>query len=169
MAAPIGNKFWELRLKHGRDREIKDPNELLQLFQNYIQWVEDNPLYKSEAKVVSIGHGSGSEAVIVKVPIDRPYTKHGFTLYCGLSGWHVIEPYKEINKDFLQVITHIENCIYNQKFEGAAANLFNSSIIARDLGLVDKSDKNVKVQISEYEDWTQEQIETELKRLDTID
>jgi hypothetical protein len=160
MGAPIGNNFWENRTKHGRDREIKDPKELIQLFNDYIKWVEDNPLYKSDAKVVSIGSGYGSKIMIAKIPIDRPYTKQGFSLFCGLSGWHVIEQYKEINKDFMQIITHIENSIYNQKFEGAAVNIFNSSIIARDLGLVEKTENKHQHKIEKnFPEWFNESID----------
>lgn len=46
----------------------------------------------------------------------------------------------QINKDFSAVINKIEEIIYQQKFEGAAVGLFNSNIIARDLGLRDKQD-----------------------------
>ena len=41
------------------------------------------------------------------------------------------------DKDFLSVITRIENIIFTQKFTGAAADLLNPNIIARDLGLMD--------------------------------
>lgn len=41
--------------------------------------------------------------------------------------------------DFSDVITQAEEVIYSQKFAGAAADLLNANIIARDLGLADKS------------------------------
>ena len=44
------------------------------------------------------------------------------------------------NKDFFGVTTRIESTIKSQKFEGAAAELLNPNIIARDLGLKEKSD-----------------------------
>ena len=44
------------------------------------------------------------------------------------------------NEDFLQVVTAVEKTIYDQKFSGAAADMLNSNIIARDLGLKDKKD-----------------------------
>jgi hypothetical protein len=46
----------------------------------------------------------------------------------------------EISKDFSKVITHIREIIYRQKFEGAAAGFLNPNIIARDLGLKDRTD-----------------------------
>ena len=43
-------------------------------------------------------------------------------------------------KDYMSVITRIEETIYNQKFTGAASGFLNPNIIARDLGLVDKKE-----------------------------
>ena len=40
----------------------------------------------------------------------------------------------------MSVIHKIEDCIYNQKFEGAIIGLYNANIIARDLGLSDKNE-----------------------------
>ncbi|MFW5394207.1 terminase small subunit, partial [Yersinia sp. 2544 StPb PI] len=42
-------------------------------------------------------------------------------------------------EDFIGVITRAENVIYDQKFSGAAADLLNANIIARDLGLKEQS------------------------------
>jgi poly(A) polymerase Pap1 len=42
--------------------------------------------------------------------------------------------------DFSTVITDIEKTIYTQKFQGASADLLNANIIARDLGLSDKTE-----------------------------
>ena len=45
---------------------------------------------------------------------------------------------KNKTPDFSPVCTRVENIIREQKFGGAAAELLNPSIIARDLGLVEK-------------------------------
>lgn len=45
----------------------------------------------------------------------------------------------EGEEDFNTVIKEIEEIIYSQKFQGAAADLLNPNIIARDLGLSEKS------------------------------
>jgi hypothetical protein len=43
-------------------------------------------------------------------------------------------------EDFCTVVSRAEQIIYQQKFTGAAADLLNPNIIARDLGLADKQD-----------------------------
>ena len=42
------------------------------------------------------------------------------------------------DNDFSSIVARVEEVIYSQKFAGAAADLLNSNIIARDLGLTDK-------------------------------
>ncbi|WP_290688531.1 terminase small subunit [Haematobacter sp. UBA3484] len=42
--------------------------------------------------------------------------------------------------DLSEVITRVEQIIRTQKFEGAAADLLNPNIIARELGLADKTE-----------------------------
>ena len=59
--------------------------------------------------------------------------------------------------EFSSVITRIRETIYQQKFEGAAVGAFNANIIARDLGLADKTIndttiKGAKVVIEEIAD-----------------
>lgn len=43
-------------------------------------------------------------------------------------------------EDFIPVVARAESVIKSQKFAGAAADLLNANIIARDLGLADKQD-----------------------------
>ena len=46
----------------------------------------------------------------------------------------------ESSKDFIEVLTRIDDLFYSFKFEGAAAGILNANIIARDLGLKDAKD-----------------------------
>ena len=45
-------------------------------------------------------------------------------------------------EDFIDVTRKASNVIRSQKFAGAAAELLNANIIARDLGLTDKKELN---------------------------
>ena len=60
------------------------------------------------------------------------------------------------NQDFLGVVKEVEEIIYNQKFTGAAADLLNSNIIARELGLADKQQNEIK--ITDVKELTNEQL-----------
>jgi hypothetical protein len=127
----IGNQFWKIRSKHGREKLFETPEILWTAASEYFQWCDDNQLIEVDFK--------GKDADRVELPKMRAYTWDGLELYLDI---YSLRDYKtnESYKDFSQVITRIEKIIYNQKFTGAAAGFLNPNIIARDLGLADKSD-----------------------------
>lgn len=136
--APAGNQFWQLRSKHGRDKLYKTPELMWEAACEYFQWAKDNPWVKNEA--VKSGDSAG---MIIQVPTERPITLHGLCLYlgCSTSYFRAFKlSLKEKDKDFLTILTRIEETIYAHKFEGAAVGAFNASIIARDLGLTEAID-----------------------------
>ena len=129
MAAPKGNQFWLARSKHGRNPIFQDANILFDACQEYFQWVEDNPLIYSE--VVKFQ----GEATLKDVPKMRAMTLDGLCIFLDIARktW---DNYRS-RDDFLQVTAQVESVIRSQKFAGAAADLLNANIIARDLGLRD--------------------------------
>lgn len=131
MGAPKGNQFWLARTKHGRNKKFT-PKALWDACLEYFQWVEDNPL--KEEKVFHTD-GRITRADITKM---RAMTIGGLCIYLDIviTTW---ETYKS-SEDFLEVITRAEQIIRNQKFTGAAADMLNPNIIARDLGLSDKKE-----------------------------
>lgn len=146
MGAPKGNKFWELRSKHGRDKLFATPELMWDAACEYFQWCEDNPFLSTEAKTVS-GYKENGSIETVEIPKIRPYTLQGLCLYldCNTHYFNQFEAnLKEEDKGFSPIITRIREIIYNQKFSGAASGFFNQNIIARDLGLVDKKETDHK-------------------------
>lgn len=131
MPAPKGNKYWEFREKHGRDYKYT-PEGLAEEAIQYFEWIEANPLKEEK--------GFAFQGVVKKESFDkmRAMTITGFCLFADIC--HVTWANYKANKDFVTVITRIEDIVYSQKFEGAAADLLNPNIIARDLGLVDKKE-----------------------------
>lgn len=137
MGAPEGNQFWKLRSKHGRDKLFKTPELLWDAACEYFDWVEKNPLYESKA------FSFQGDISIATLPKMRAMTLSQLCFYldCSESYFRTFKStLKESDKDFLTVINKIENTIYNQKFQGAAADLMNANIIARDLGLKEHTD-----------------------------
>lgn len=132
MAAPKGNRFWERRTKHGRDKIFSSPDALKASCCEYFEWVEDNPLYEAETVKFQ------GEASVIEVPKMRAMTIGGLCLFLGITR----ETWGQWRKqdDFSEVSAWAEEVIRSQKFTGAAADLLNPSIIARDLGLADKKD-----------------------------
>ena len=139
MAAPQGNQFWKLRSKHGRDKLFATPELLWEAACEYFKWCDENKWERVETTVKSNGTD------IKTIPIERAYTLTGLCLYLNCNSKYFNNFDKQNNdEDFNYIITCIRETIYTQKFEGAAAGVFNSNIIARDLGLTDKKELDHK-------------------------
>ena len=133
MAAPKGNEYYKIRLKSGRKPKYETAEELLEKANEYFKWCLDNP-FKEEV----VFHNKG-ELVHGEVSKIRPFTLEGLADYLNITK-ETFGTYSDRGKDFFEVCTRVRQTIYKQKFEGAAAGFFNSSIIARDLGLSDKQE-----------------------------
>lgn len=137
MGAPKGNQFWKARATHGRDKIFKTPENLWVAAEEYFQWVEDNPLKEGKASQFQ------GKFVYGKVNKMRAMTIYGLCRFIHIN----FKTWQEYQKreDFTHITREIESVIYEQKFSGAAADLLNANIIARDLGLADK--KEIKAAI----------------------
>lgn len=144
MSAPKQNQFWKLRSKHGRNKLFESPELLYTAACEYFEWCNKNPWVKTETTK------KGEITDIKTMPTERPMTLTGLCIYldCSSSYFRVFKKtikdknknITEKDKDFLTIITRIEEIIYTNKFEGAAVGAYNANIIARDLGLKDKTD-----------------------------
>lgn len=122
------------------------PESLELAWQQYFAWCDDNPWYK---------HEQTKGGQLIKVPTSRPYTEEGFCAFHDLGInyikdlWHAVrERDDDQSKIYSSVITRARAKCYAQKLEGAAVGAFNSNIVARYLGLSDKTESEVKAQVS---------------------
>ena len=134
MAAPKGNQFWKARTKHGRDKLFASPELLREACEEYFEWVEDNPL--NEERLFAY-QGSITKESAYKM---RAMTIGGLCIFLDicLDTWHSWR--NDNDKGFVEVVKWADEVIRQQKFAGAAADLLNANIIARDLGLRDATD-----------------------------
>lgn len=135
MAAPLGNKFWLARSSHGANPKYENAEQLWDACSQYFEWVESNPLYKTEAYAF--------QGVVTQepVPVMRAMTISGLCLFIGIdqTTW---SDYRA-REDLSRVASMADQIIRDQKFAGAAAGLLNANIIARDLGLKDSSSTEI--------------------------
>ncbi len=135
MAAPYGNQFWKARTKHGRDKLFSSAEALWEACCEYFEWVEENPLWETKAFAY--------QGVVTQenIPKMRAMTIEGLCLFLDIdpSTWYDWRK----QEDFSNVVSRAESVIRSQKFSGAAADLLNANIIARDLGLTDKQSQEV--------------------------
>lgn len=128
-----GNRFWELGSSAGPKPKFETPEALWTACTEYFEWVQTNPLI--EAKLVSFQGVSTLEPV----PKMRAMTLNALCVFLGIrrATWG---DWRSKREDLADVIERVEGIIFAQKFEGAAADMLNASIIARELGLADKQD-----------------------------
>lgn len=134
MSAPIGNEFWKARSSHGRAPIFASADALWSACCEYFEWVEANPLY--ERKAFSSKDGINT----IDLPKMRAMTISGLCIFLDISrqAW---SEYRA-REDFSDICARVDETIRTQKFEGASADLLNANIIARDLGLADKSEQS---------------------------
>lgn len=142
MAALKGNEYYKLRTKHGRDMAFS-PDELSDACNEYFSWCLDNPLMETVVQKIKINRDQ-EEIKLIEVPKMRAFTIQGLCNYIDISvkGFNLYEE----REDFIPITTRVRQIIYNQKFEGAASGFLNPNIIARDLGLVDKTESKIQVE-----------------------
>lgn len=147
MPAPKNNEFWKLRSKHGRDAIFTEPEKMKEAAGEYFQWCVDNPLKEEVLQKVKVNRDE-EEIRHETVSKLRVFQLTGLCIYLGVNEKYFAQFESELTtkkkftleqvQGFSNVITHIREVIFTQKFEGAAAGFFNANIIARDLGLADK-------------------------------
>jgi hypothetical protein len=128
----MGNQFWKARSSHGRKPIFATPEILEAACEEYFEWVDANPLWEAKAFAFQ---GTVTVENLAKM---RAMTLDGLQLFLDIHHDTWAE-YRKL-EDFSAVVTRIEKAIRSQKFSGAAADLLNANIIARDLGLADKTE-----------------------------
>lgn len=146
MSAPKSNQFWKLRSKHGRDKIFLSPEILLEACIEYFEATDNRKWVRKD--------WVGKDATEVERETETPYTLTGLFVFLDIDRktWDL---YRQ-REEFIPVTTRVEQIMYTQKFEGATVGAFNPNIIARDLGLSDKTESknentNLNVTVTEDE------------------
>lgn len=119
------------------DKNIESPEELYEHFEKYKGYCKNNP--KKE------NFWSNKTDKEISVSREVPYTWNGFEVWLRKNKIiSRLQDYKE-DKDgryteYAYIIRAIDQEIYEDKFSGAVAGVYQHNIIARDLGLVDKQE-----------------------------
>jgi hypothetical protein len=135
--------------KPWRPSKFNTPEELWNTFVKYWEFNEKQTWAKDD--FIKSGPGAGQ---IVSMTIPNPPSLMGFCLFANIS----LDTFRNYDKktcenssDFLAVTQAIRASILENQISGAATNTFNSNIIARVAGLVDKQEIKVDEKLSEDE------------------
>jgi len=131
-----GNNYWTFRGKHGRDHSYT-PDTLWTEAVKYFEWISERVWNKKEA--IKSGDMAGT---LIDIPTSTPMSIESFCLFADIDRdtFKNYESNEGSYKDFFGVTTRIRTIIESQQFEGATVGAYNPNIIARKLGLADKTD-----------------------------
>ncbi len=123
--------FWKMpSLNNAKIIKFNSPEELWIESKKYFIWSNENPLYDTKT------YNCAGEIITKEVPKIRAFSVKALCLFINISTatwWQYIH-----KEEFLDVTSRVLDIIYCQKFEGAAVDIFNTSIITKDLGLSDR-------------------------------
>ena len=116
----------------GRSRMFETPDDLREACLEYLAWAHANPLIEEKH------FSSQGQILTAKMKKPRAVTIVGLCLHLGIHR-HTWQNYR-ISEEFDLVCDEIEDRMKQYKFENAVAGLMNPTLIARDIGLVDKQE-----------------------------
>ena len=149
------SQYWDKRksegvkfIKSGRKMNLESPEQLWGLACDYFKQQDATPWEKTDFK--------GKDAVKVSIPTSAPYLWSGFEDFLFERGvCSSLKDYRTASRKpkeeqgiyapFSEVITHIDKIMLTQKISGAMVGAYNSNLVARLEGLVDKTETDVKV------------------------
>lgn len=126
-----GNQAKKRKGVVGRPPNYEDANTLWDMCCEYFEYIQQRPLWETK-----LSQYKGQQVSMIG-PKMAAMTLTGLQLFVGVNKDTWLQ-YQQRGKGFPEVCTQAEQIIYNQKFQGAAADQLNPAIIARDLGLADK-------------------------------
>lgn len=112
------------------------PEDLWERAVEYFKWCD--AAFLGETKLFN-GAGGIVEGEIWH---KRPYTIQGLSVFVGISK-NTFDNYRK-RDEFKEVCGIISDIMYEQKFSGAAVGLYNAGIISSELGLVRKTESDLK-------------------------
>lgn len=116
----------------GRPRKIETPEDLLNLFNEFVEETKKKEIVKTVRFTNSDGGVSTKEEVFT-----QPLFLLDFTDFLGVN-FRYLEDLPP--GEFSTVVSYIKEFIANQKMTGAMVGMYNASIVSQHLGLVNKQD-----------------------------
>ena len=144
MAAPKGHPRWGNPLNPKK----YTPEKLWAKAIEYFEWADENPWHINEQlkqkPIIPKDSGLNADEIkeiidpIVEIPAQRPYTLLSFCVFADISH----ETFRTYEKDqtFLGVCLRIREIIDGIMLEGGLVGTFEKGLVARKLGLIDKTD-----------------------------
>lgn len=133
MGIEKGSQLWKLRKRHGTPHRYETPDDLWQVACEYFDMLAENPIIVTKAT-----QHQGCQVDLVEEHPRAP-TVLGLCAYMGISEKTWYRNY-EGSKVHAEMASRIRDVMKADKIEGAAAGVYNHAIIAKEIGLVEKTE-----------------------------
>ena len=141
------NQIWMRRKSNGAPYIFETDEQFREAVYAYLEWINDNPLYESKA------FASG---LILRVPLARYPTMRGLALFIGVSH-HNFDKWNKPGHHLEEAMAWAHDAILQVKMEGGAAGFFNQLIVARDVGLTERSEVKTDMSIEVVDKFIEEE------------
>ena len=122
--------------KRGRPRVLESPDELYRMWQEYKQWVKDNP--------IMVHDFVGKDATEVWRAKERPLTRERFYVYVmenyGINIHQYFDNTHGTYDEYLDIITRITDERRTNQLEGGMVGIFHPNLTARLNGITEKTE-----------------------------
>jgi hypothetical protein len=157
MPAPKGHPLWGNPCKPKK----YSPGKLWEGSLKYFEWCDENPIMVTEqTKMPQRLDASMMKTMkpamikqflkqVVELPHQRCYSIEGLSLFLDINP-DTFYTYAKL-ETYSEICTRIKHIINTQHFEGGMAGTFNANIVTRKLGLIDKSQSDVNVNVPKIE------------------
>lgn len=137
--ANIGNKWWQKRSTHGREKIFESPNTLWEACCEYFEFTDSRKWVKED--FIKGGDNAGN---YVYLNTDTPFTIEGLCVFLRIDvrTWYNYRT-QESYKEFFPVVAHVDQIIRTKKLEGAMVGAYDGNIVAMDLGMKQKIEAEV--------------------------
>jgi len=132
-----GTPIWSALTVGSKSRKFETADDLRKACVEYFEWADKHNIL--DTLIFSNGTKQMNH--------ERAYTKAGLLLHIGISLRSVIywnDPnHRRYRPDLVEVMEAVDLIIHEQQFTRAAVGVFNGNLVARYLGLADKTETEV--------------------------
>jgi len=168
-----GHSIWRVVTPFRSTKKAFDnPEHLWNAACDYFKWVDANPDYEEKPVIVTKpGRFTGSEVKMIKIAKKQPYTMRELCVFIGVSPGYFkqLKAHGADAEIWLPVVRDIEAIVYSQQFKGAASGFFHANLMARALGLAEKTETEVTDKRKEVADLFPEELKPTKKKGGKID
>lgn len=140
-------------MKVGRPRNMNNPKELMDLWQEYKSLIDSNPDRIEQAT---------PKGEIVELKVKKPYLKQGFYAFVfKLKGYSIKDYLDNKYEEFSDVVMCIRNEWEDDQISGTLTGRYKApNLVARMNGLKEQTETEQNVNINKLPDWLKDNLES---------